>query len=82
MLPCRFPSPVARAVCGPGWLGLPRAAARSCVRVAPAELGVGGYGQAEGSGCRPLPFLPVGHGPGEALFFLLVVVAHGPVAGG
>ena len=52
------------------------------VGVAPAEFGVGGDGQAAGSGCRLLPFLPVGHGPGEALFLLLVVVAQGPVAGG
>jgi hypothetical protein len=52
------------------------------VRVASAELGVGSDGQAAGSGCRPLPFLPAGHGPGEALFLLLVVAAQGPVAGG
>jgi hypothetical protein len=45
------------------------------VRVAPPEFGVGGDGQAAGSGCRLLPFLPVGHGQGERLFLLLVVVA-------
>ena len=38
--------------------------------------------RAAGTGCRVLPFLAVGHGLGEGLFLLLVVVAQGAVAGG
>ena len=52
------------------------------VGVASVELGVGGDGQAAGTSRPPLPFLPVGHGLGEGLFLLPVVVAHGAVAGG
>jgi hypothetical protein len=80
--PGRFTAPLLRGqvrvlafgAAGRGWLG---GAQRLdlAVRVAPAEFGVGGDGQAAGSGCRLLPFLPVGHGLGEALFLLLVVVA-------
>ena len=51
-------------------------------RVAAAQLGAGGDGQLPGPGGGVLPFLPVGHGLGEGLFLLLVVVAKGAVAGG
>ncbi len=72
---------LAFGVAGRGWFGgaqrldLPPG-------VAAAQFGVGGDGQAPGSGGGVLPFLPVGHGLGEGLFSLLVVVAQGPVAGG
>ena len=50
--------------------------------VAAAEFAVGGDGQAAGTGRGLFPFLPAGHGLGEGLLLLLVVVAHGAVAGG
>ena len=52
------------------------------VRVAAAEFGIGSDGQAPGLFGGVLAFLPVGHGLGERLFSLLVVVAQGAVAGG
>jgi hypothetical protein len=52
------------------------------VWVATAKFGVGGDGQAAGSGRLLLPFLAGDHGPGKVPFLLLVVVAQGPVAGG
>ena len=64
-----------------GWLG--RAQRLDLpVRVAAAELGVGGDGQLPGPGGGLLPFLSVGHRLGEGLFSLLVEVAQGAVAGG
>jgi hypothetical protein len=72
---------VASGIAGGGWFGrtqgldLPPG-------VAAAQFGVGGDGQAPGSFGGVLPFLPGGHGLGEVLSSLLVVVAEGPVAGG
>ena len=72
---------LASGVADRGWLG--RAQRLDLPgRVAAAEFGVGGDGQVPGTGGGLFPFLPVGHGLGEGLFLLLVVVAQGPVAGG
>lgn len=49
---------------------------------ASAEFGVGGDRQVAGLGGGMFPFQAVGHGLGEDLFVLLVMVAHGTVAGG
>lgn len=52
------------------------------VRVASAELGVGGDGQLAGPGGGVLPRLTVGHGLGKGLLVLLVVVSQSALAGG
>jgi hypothetical protein len=63
-----------------GWLG--RAERLDLpVRVAAAQLGVGGDRQLPGPGSGLLPFLPTGHYLSEGLIPLLVEVAQGAVAG-
>src|SRR5205823_2207234 len=50
--------------------------------LATAQFGVGGDGQAAGTGRGLLPFLPVGHYQGECLCLLPVMITHGAIAGG
>ena len=72
---------VAAGVSGGDWFG--RAQGLDLLaRVASAQFGVGGNGQATEIGSGALPFLPGGHGLGEGLLALVIVVAQGAVGRG